>query len=109
MTHTSCPTAVIDAPIELVWLLLTSPARWGEFFDMRVAAVRPLGRATVGQILEAYTGPRLMPFKLRFEIVDIGATRHDLRIDGVLPFGLKIREDIKCRSLDAVSCRVTYN
>ena len=30
MTHASCPSAVVGAPIEIVWLLLTDPARWGE-------------------------------------------------------------------------------
>ena len=109
MTHTSCPTAIVDAPIELVWSLLTNPAGWGEFFDLRVTAVIPPGPAAIGQIVEAITGTRFLPLKLRFEIVDIDAANHDLRIDGALPFGLRIREDMTCRSLDKASCRVTYN
>ena len=109
MTHTSCPTAIVDAPIELVWSLLTNPAGWGKFFDLRVTAVNPSGPAIGGQILEADTGPRFFPLKLRFEIVDIDAARYDLRIDGILPLGLRIREDLQCRALDKGSCRVTYN
>ena len=109
MTHTSCPTAIVTAPIECVWSLLTNPAGWGAFFDLRVTAVIPPGPAAVGQILKADTGPRFFPFKLRFEIVDIDATLHDLRIDGTLPLGLRIREVMQCRPLDTASCRVTYN
>ena len=109
MTHTSCPTAVVNAPIDVVWSLLTNPAGWGAFFDLRVTAVIPPGSAVVGQILEADTGSRIFPFKLRFDMIDIDATKHDLRIDGTLPLGLRIREDMQCRALDEASCRVTYN
>ena len=81
MTHTSCPTAVVNAPIEVVWSLLNNTAGWGEFFDLRMTAVIPPGPAAVGQILEADTGP----------------------------LGLRIRDDMRCRALDTASCRVTYN
>jgi hypothetical protein len=47
-TYASCPTAIINAPMALVWSLLTDPARWGEFFDLRVTSVMPPGRAAAG-------------------------------------------------------------
>jgi hypothetical protein len=37
------PTALVDAPVEVVWNLLTQPAEWGTFYDMRVTAVVPTG------------------------------------------------------------------
>src|ERR1700689_5108753 len=36
-----CPTDVVDAPIEVVWGLLTDPAGWGGFFAFRIRARLP--------------------------------------------------------------------
>jgi hypothetical protein len=39
LTHLSCPTDVVDTPIEVVWALVTDFARWGDFYDVRVEKV----------------------------------------------------------------------
>ena len=49
LTHASCPSTVVSAPIEIVWLLLTEPARWGDFFDVRITRLEPAGSAVIGQ------------------------------------------------------------
>ena len=49
MTYASCPTVVVHAPIDIVWKLLTQPARWGDFFDLRITGVEPAGPAVIGQ------------------------------------------------------------
>jgi hypothetical protein len=36
MRYVSCPTAVINAPVNVVWALLIEPAAWGGVFDVRV-------------------------------------------------------------------------
>jgi hypothetical protein len=56
MTHASRPSAVVSAPIEIVWLLLTDPARWGDFFDVRITRVEPAGLAVIGQRFYAESG-----------------------------------------------------
>jgi hypothetical protein len=55
---TACPTAVVDAPIETVWNLLTNLAGWGDFYNVRVTSVEPPGTAVVGQQMRAESGPR---------------------------------------------------
>jgi hypothetical protein len=106
--HSSCPTAVVDAPVAVVWDLLTQARRWGEFFDLRIIAVTPPGTATVGQIVRAESGPRFLGLKLSFEYLDIEESKHRLRINVELPFGVNVREDLTCIAIDADQCRVNY-
>jgi hypothetical protein len=47
MPYVSCPTAVINAPVDFVWALL-EPAAWGGVFDVRVGSIDPPGPAIVG-------------------------------------------------------------
>ncbi len=109
MSHQSCPTNVVDAPLELVWSLLTQPAGWGAFFDMRVTAVEPKGCAVAGQVIEGATGPWPINLRVRFRLTNVDAAEHQLGLDGDLPFGLKLREDIRLQRLDANRCRVSFN
>jgi hypothetical protein len=108
LPHASCPTAVVKAPVAVFWSLLTQPTRWGEFFDVRIIAVTPPGPATVGQIVRAESGPRFLRLRLSFRYLEIEEFRHRLVIDVQLPFGVTVREDLTCMSLDADQCRVNY-
>ena len=56
MRYVSCPTAVINAPVDLVWALLIEPAAWGGVFDVRVGSIDPPGPAIVGQKISGETG-----------------------------------------------------
>jgi hypothetical protein len=106
--HSSCPRAVVKAPVAVVWDLLTEPSRWDEFFAVRIIAVTPPGPATVGQIVRAESGPRFLGLKLSFQYLEIEEFRHRLLIDVQLPFGVTAREDLTCIAIDADQCRVNY-
>jgi len=56
MTYASCPTSIVNAPVEIVWSLLTRPEKWGDFYDVRVTSVEPVGPAMVGQTVFAESG-----------------------------------------------------
>ena len=60
LTHTRCPSTVVSAPIEIVWSLLTDPAKWGDFFDVRITRVQPPGSAVIGQRFYGESGPRFI-------------------------------------------------
>ena len=55
MDYASCPSDVVNAPIEVVSNLLTNPAGWGIFFDLRVLGVEPAGQAQPGQCVRGET------------------------------------------------------
>ena len=105
--HASCPTAIVNAPIEVVWQLLTEPSRWGEFFDVRRVTVTPPGTASVGQVVRAESGPRLLRLKISFRFLEIEEGRR-LLINVNLPLGIIVREDLNCIRIEKDQCRVNY-
>jgi hypothetical protein len=103
-----CPTDIVEAPAEVVWGLLTDPAGWGGFFDVRISRIDPPGAARVGQRVFAESGPRLLHLQLRFEFTAIDADRHRLGLDVRLPFGVTVSEDLALTPISARVCRVSY-
>jgi hypothetical protein len=108
-THLACPTAIVEAPINLVWNLLLNTAEWGKFYDVRVLSVEPPGPARAGQRLIGNPGPRFLPLRLVFDFIEVDAVNHKLGIDGRLPFGIRVRENMTITPIDSTRCRVNYN
>jgi hypothetical protein len=108
LTHLVCPTVLVEAPVEAVWLLLTHPLEWGNFYDIRVTAVRPAGPAVVGQIIEGESGPQFLHLKIEIRLDEIDAAQHRLGMSVKLPFGITVREDMSCLPIGANQCRVNY-
>jgi len=100
---------VVSAPIEIVWSLLTDPARWGDFFDVRIIRVEPAGSAVVGQRFYGESGPRFLHIGLKFEYTDVNVAQHKLGLNVQLPFGITVREDLDCIPLSSTRCRVNYH
>ena len=109
-THLACPTSLVEAPIETVWDLLLNTAEWSKFYDVRVLSVEPPGQARPGQRLIGNPGPRFLPLRLTFDFTEVELREnHRLGIDGRLPLGIRVREDIRITPIDAGRCRVNYN
>ncbi len=106
--YVSCPTAVINAPVDVVWALLIEPAAWGGVFDLRVGSIDPPGPAIVGQRISGETGLRILHLKLTFRMIEIDPCHHRLCLDVQLPFGIMVHEDLSCTPLDVDHCRVDY-
>ena len=107
--YSACPTDVVEAPLEVVWGLLTDPARWGEFFDVRITGVEPAGPAHVGQRFRGESGPRVLHLVVRFAYTRVDTAPHRLGMDIQLPFGITVREDLDVVPLGAARCRVNYH
>jgi hypothetical protein len=109
MAHTSCPTTIVNAPVEIVWSLLTRPEKWGDFYDVRVTSVEPAGPAVVGQTVFAESGPRLLHLALEFCFTKIDAANYELGLDVKFPFGVTVREDLSCVPIGPDQCGVNYH
>ena len=107
--HASCPSTVVSAPVEIVWLLLTDPARWEDFFDVRVTRVEPAGLAVIGQRFYGESGPRFLHIGLKFEYTEVNEAQHRLGLNVQLPFGITVREDLNCIPISNTRCRVNYH
>src|SRR5580692_6343777 len=109
LAHASCPSTVVSAPIEIVWALLTDPARWGDFFDVRITRVEPAGSAVIGQRFYGESGPRFLHIGLKFEYTEVNESQHRLGLNVQLPFGITVCEDLNCIPISSTKCRVNYH
>ena len=78
MSYASCPTAVVNAPPDVVWALLEEPAECGNVFDMQINSINSSCPAVAGQKSEA--GPQLFHLKLTFQVIKIDSDRYRSRI-----------------------------
>jgi Polyketide cyclase / dehydrase and lipid transport len=101
--------AIVEAPIDVVWSLLLNTAEWGVFYDITVISVDPPGPARAGQRLIGNAGPRFLPLRVVFDFTEVDPVDHRVRMDGRLPFGTRVRENLTVTPVDAASCRVNYN
>jgi hypothetical protein len=108
MRYASCPTVIVEVPVDRVWTLLTAPAGWGDVFDMRLLGVDPPGPAAVGQVIRGESGLKILHLRLAFRMLEIDPEQHRLRMTVDLPFGLVVDEEIRCTALDHGRCRVAY-
>ena len=106
MSTISCPTALVKAPIEVVWKLLTEPAGWTQFFDIRVTRIDPPGPAIVGQRIYGESGPRFLRLIVTLEYTEIDAARRTIGLNVQLPLGVTVREDLSCTAVGDTQCRV---
>jgi hypothetical protein len=109
MKYVSCPTGVVNAPVEVVWTLLTHPEGWGDFYNVRITAADPAGPAVVGQTVFAQAGPEFLHLKLQFRFTEIDSLNYKLGFDARFPFGVTVREDMSCVPLGQQQCRVNYH
>jgi hypothetical protein len=105
----SCPTGLVNAPIDVVWNLLTDPAGWPSFFDIRVIHIVPPGRAVVGQRICGESGPKIFHLAVTFEYTEIDASRRTIGLNIQLPLGITVRENLSCSAVDDRQCRVNYH
>jgi hypothetical protein len=109
MAYLSCPSVIVNAPVEIVWTILVSPEKWSDVFDLRIVSVEPPGPAVVGQVISGETGPRVWHLTIKLRFVKIDAVKCCLGLDVQLPFDITVREQLSCTGFGPDQCRVTYN
>lgn len=103
----ACPTDIVEAPVDIVWELLTHVAGWGRFFDLRVVSVEPPGPAAKGQRMLGETGPRWLHRGSSFEYTLIDTAHYKLEMDVRLSLGLTFHEALDCVPLEAGAASTT--
>ena len=109
MKVSSCPSEIVDAPVETVWALLTEPAGWSSFYDLRVIRVEPPGRARVGQRIFGESGPRWLHLTVTLAYTAIDVSQRSLRLEVQMPLGIAVREELSCSPINERQCRVNYH
>jgi uncharacterized protein YndB with AHSA1/START domain len=83
-----CPSAVIDAPVERVWELLTHPEGFDLWTDASLVTAEPGGPAAPGQELRLVTRALGRTFAVRISVREVDPERRRLHLMVTLPFGI---------------------
>jgi hypothetical protein len=103
-----CPTAIVAAPVEVVWEHLVQWERYADWADVQVERSEPAGSATAGQTI-SFTGKALgRTWHFIFKVEAVNHERHQLDLHVFFPFGLQEKPHIACTPIDATTCRVQY-
>ena len=108
MSLNLCPAAVVDAPVEFVWDLLSHLGRYGEWADGEVRQVEPEGPAVVGQTMTVTSRAFGRSWQVSFTVEVVKPEKHQLGMYVVLPLGIQMHEYVSCTPVTASSCRVQY-
>lgn len=109
MTFSTCPIAVVQAPAERVWNLISEPANYDQWWEAETHAITPAGSAQPGQRIEAgitLLGRRWSVIHITVKHIDHGQRVLDLTTQ--LPFGIAVHNHISCVPLDGSTCRVSF-
>lgn len=87
-TLSVCPSAVVEAPVERVWELLTRPEGFDLWVDAVVVAAEPEGPVRPGSRLHLVTRALGWRFAVTIEVREVDAERRRLRFLVELPFGM---------------------
>ncbi len=108
MGLTVCPTAIVTAPVEVVWGNLVQWDHYPEWADVQPERLEPEGPATVGQTV--YFAGKAFGRTLHFifKVEEFNPERHQIGLHAFFPFGLQEKPYITCTPIDATTCRVQY-
>jgi ligand-binding SRPBCC domain-containing protein len=108
MSLATCPTTVIDAPIERVWELLSEPSMFDRWWDAQTRTIAPAGAAHAGQLIEAQTIELGKTWDVRVIVESVDAPRHTLDLTTRGPLGITVRNHIVCTVVDDSRTRVSF-
>jgi hypothetical protein len=103
-----CPIAVIDAPIERVWGLLSQPSSYAQWWDAQTRAIEPEGAARAGQKIHAQTRALGTTWDVHIVVENVCAAQHTLDLTTRLPLGITVRNHIVCAALNDAQSRVSF-
>jgi hypothetical protein len=83
-----CPSAVVEAPVDHVWGLLTSSEGVDTWADATLVAAEPEGPAQPGQRLRLTTQAFGRTLPVTIDVLEVNAERHLLHLLVDLPLGL---------------------
>jgi len=98
-----CPTEVLLAPAERIWLLLTDPRKLAQWTRLKLVEGPACPMSAGDHLVLGAFGLRIT-----FDVLDMRPPR-ELTLDVRLPFGVTNHEQIQITPIDAHSSRVTFN
>ena len=104
MRISTCPIAVINAPIERVWELLGEPANYDSWWEARTRSIVPEGRAHAGQRVHATAGG----FSIVLTVEGVDESTHQIDLTSKFPFGITGFNHLTCTALANSTTQVSF-
>ena len=106
--HSYCPAAVVAAPVETVWDLLSDPALRDEWWDARTVRVVPEGKASPGQVVHLEVSRLGIKLNRTITIEAVSPEKHQIQFTVGFPLGGVNNQTTTVAAIDADSCRVQF-
>ncbi len=108
MTISTCPIAVVNAPIERVWSFLSEPANYDLWWEVQTRAIVPEGRAHAGQKIYAQASALGKQLDMSFLVQGLDESKHQLDLITNLPFGITGFNHLTCTALSNSTTQVSF-
>jgi ligand-binding SRPBCC domain-containing protein len=105
MPLTICPAVRIAAPIETVWDIIITPARYGEWLDVTTERIEPEGPLCPGQTVVLSTREFGRTWHITWHVEAVDEAKHSIDIYINLPLGMINQEHMSFTRVDAT---ITY-
>ncbi len=104
MNVSVCPIAVINAPPERVWELLSEPANYDLWWDAKTVSIAPEGPAQAGQKVHA----RANGLNILLTIDGVDQAKRQIHYTSQFPFGITGFNHITCTALPNSTTQVSF-
>jgi uncharacterized protein YndB with AHSA1/START domain len=104
MSVSTCPIAIINAPIEHVWEFLAEPANYDLWWDAKTESIVPEGRAQAGQRVHAKAGG----FNILLTVDTVDKSKHKIDFTTKFPFGITGFNHLTCTALLDSTTQVSF-
>ncbi len=108
MSFSTCPIAIVDAPIEQVWRLLADPSQYALWWDAKTVSIIPEGSAQAGQQIFATTSALGKQWVVHLTVEAVSAKDRQLDLLTQLPLGITVHNHITCTLLDNQRTYVSF-
>ena len=102
-----CPAAVVAAPVENIWDILSDTTCYEEWWEARAERIIPEGKAVPGQMIYLATSGLGRKWVMTLRIETVNPEKHQIQFHGEL-LGSISHNTITCTPIDTGSCRVQY-
>ncbi len=107
-SHTYCPAAIVAAPIDIVWELLSEVKGRDEWWHARTVRVVPDGEGSPGQVLYLEVSRLGITLTRTIRVEAVNPQKHQLHFTVALPLGGVNHQTTTVTAIDAASCRVQF-
>jgi ligand-binding SRPBCC domain-containing protein len=103
-----CPIAVVQAPADRVWRLLSEPASYAVWWDAMTKSIVPAGPAQPGQRIDAETTAFGLRWPVNITVEAVDAARRQIDLTTRLPLGITVYNHITVVPVEGGASRVSF-